>query len=113
MNTEFIHQYLPNGPVAAAMIAGGIGSATTGLMTVLAEGSNAISRALAWWPPAGPLTGKALTGVVAFFVAWTVLHAVFRGRNVDFVRVTAITVILLSLGVLGTFPPVFGLFAQE
>ncbi len=62
-------------------------------------------------PPVGPLTGKALTGVIAFFVSWIVLHLVFRGKNVNFARATTVALILLGLGLLFTFPPFFEIFA--
>jgi hypothetical protein len=113
METESINQDLPNGPVAAVMVAGGLGSAIIGLMTVLAEASEAIRSALNWWNPAGPLTGKTLSGVIVFFVSWVVLHFIFRGKDVNFARATTIALILLGLGLLGTFPPFFGLFAAE
>jgi hypothetical protein len=113
MQTEFINQDLPNGPVAAVMLAGGLGSAIIGLMTVLAEASEPIKNALNWWSPAGPLTGKTLSGVIVFFVSWVVLHAIFRGKSVNFARVATIALILLGLGLLGTFPPFFDLFAPK
>ena len=104
---------LPNGPVAAALVAGGIGATTIGLLTVLAEASAGIKDALNWWSPAGPLTGKSLTGVVVFLVSWIVLHFIFRGKNVNFGRATMVAFILLALGILFTFPPFFVLFAAE
>lgn len=113
METESINQDLPNGPVAAVLLAGGLGSAIIGLMTVLAEASEPIRNALNWWNPAGPLTGKTLSGVIVFFVSWVVLHFIFRGKNVNFASATTIALILLGLGLLGTFPPFFGLFAAE
>jgi hypothetical protein len=103
----------PNGPVAAALVAGGLGSATIGLMTVLAEASTPIKDSLNWWNPAGPLTGKTLVGVIVFFVSWIVLHFIYRGKNVNFARATTIALILLGLGLLGTFPPFFDLFTAE
>ena len=103
----------PNGPIAAALIAGGLGSATIGLMTVLAEASEPIKNALNWYRPAGPLTGKTLIGVGMFFASWLVLHLVFRGKNVNFPRAATIAFLLLALGLIGTFPPFFGLFAAE
>ncbi|MCL5964989.1 MAG: hypothetical protein M1369_04295 [Deinococcus sp.] len=108
-----MNEELPNGPVVAALIAGGLGSATIGLMTVLAEASQSIMNALNWWNPAGPLTGKTLVGVIIFFVSWIVLHFIFRGKNVNFARAATIALILLGLGILGTFPPFFKLFAGE
>lgn len=108
-----IPEDLPNGPVAAALIAGGLGSATIALMTVLAEASAPIKNALNWWNPAGPLTGKTLVGVIVFFVSWVVMHLIFRGKNVNFARAATIAFILLGLGLLGTFPPFFDLFAPK
>lgn len=111
MTAQPMNEDLPNGPVAAALVAGGLGSATIGLMTVLAEASAPIKDSLNWWNPAGPLTGKTLVGVIVFFAAWIVLHFIFRGKNVNFARATTIALILLGLGLLGTFPPFFDLFA--
>ena len=103
----------PNGPVAAALIAGGLGAAAIGLLTTLAEASEPIKNALNWYNPVGPLTGKSLLGVIFFFVSWIVLYWVFRGKNVNFARATTVALILLALGLLGTFPPFFEIFAAE
>lgn len=110
MATQTMPTELPNGPVAAALIAGGIGATTIGLMTVLAEASEPIKNALNWYNPVGPLTGKSLVGVIVFFVSWIVLHVIFRGKDVNFARATTIALILLGLGLLGTFPLFFELF---
>jgi hypothetical protein len=111
MTTQTIYDDLPNGPVAAALVAGGIGSAVIGLMTVLAEASVPIKDALNWWNPAGPLTGKTLVGVIAFGIAWVVLHFMYQGKNVNFTHWATVAFVLLGLGLLGTFPPFFDLFA--
>jgi hypothetical protein len=103
----------PNGPVVAALIAGGLGAAAIGLLTTLAEASEPIKNALNWYNPVGPLTGKSLLGVIFFFVSWIVLYWVFRGKNVNFARATTVALILLALGLLGTFPPFFEIFAAE
>jgi len=113
MTTQPMNQDLPNGPVAAALVAGGLGSATLGLMTVLAAASTPIKDALNWWNPAGPLTGKTGVGVIVFFVSWVVLHLVFSGKDMNFARMMTIALILLGLGLLGTFPLFFELFAAE
>ena len=113
MSTQTISHDLPNGPIAAALVAGGLGATTIGLTTVLAEASEPLRNALNWWNPAGPLTGKSLVGVIVFFASWVVLHIVLRGKNVDFARATTLALILLGLGLLGTFPPFFELFAAE
>ncbi|MEP7358668.1 MAG: hypothetical protein ABI847_15585 [Anaerolineales bacterium] len=108
---KIVERDLPNGPVAAALVAAGIGATTIGLMTVLAEASVPIKNALNWYNPVGPLTGKVLLGVILFFVAWGVLHLMYRGKNVNFTRASALAFALLGLGLLGTFPPFFDLFA--
>lgn len=101
----------PNGPVAAALIAGGIGAAVIGLMTVLNEASAGISQSLNWYNPVGPLSGKTGIGVIAFFLSWIVLHFALRGKNVNFSRAATIAFVLLAIGLLLTFPPIFDLFA--
>lgn len=104
---------LPNGPVAAALLAGGVGAAVTGLMTVLAEASAGIKTALTWSVPVGPLSGKTSTGVIAFFLAWIIAHYLLRGKNVDFNKYATAAFILLVIGLLGTFPPFFELFVAH
>ena len=111
MTTETMKDERPNGPVASALVAAGLGSATIGLMTVLAEASASIKNALNWWGPVGPLSGKTGLGVIIFFASWIALHLTFRGRNVKFSRAATIAFILLALGLLATFPPFFDLFA--
>ena len=102
---------LPNGPVAAALVAGGIGAAAIGLLTTLAEASTGIKDALNWYNPVGPLTGKTLLGVILYFVSWAVLHFIYRGKNVNFTRAASLGLALLGVGLLTTFPPFFDLFA--
>ena len=104
---------LPNGPVAAALLAGGAGAAVTGLMTVLAEASAGIKTFLTWSVPVGPLSGKTGVGVIAFLLAWIIAHYLLRGKNVDFNKYATIAFILLVIGLLGTFPPFFELFVAE
>jgi hypothetical protein len=104
---------LPNSPVAAAMVAGGIGAASIGLLTTLAEASAGIKNALNWYNPVGPLTGKTLLGVILYLVSWAVLHVVYRGKNVNFTRAAALGLALLGVGLITTFPPFFELFAAE
>ena len=103
----------PNGPVAAVLLAGGIGAAMLGVATTLAEASEGFAQSLAWVPAVGPLTGKALGSVIVFFIAWLILHLLFRGKEVNFNQIFTISLVLLAIGLLGTFPPFFGLFASE
>jgi len=111
MTTASTEVDLPNGPVAAALVAGGIGCAAIGLFTVLAEASAGIKTALTWNAAVGALTGKSLMGVILFFVAWIGLHFMYRGKNVNFTRASTLAFVLLGLGLVMTFPPFFDLFA--
>lgn len=104
---------LPNGPAAAAFLAGGIGSAVLGVAIVLVEMSAGIKSTLNWSNPVGPLSGKTGVATAAFLLSWVILGAVLKGKNVDFQQVTRWTVILIAVGILLTFPPVFSLFAAH
>ncbi len=106
-------QRIPNGLAAAALLAGGIGAFAVGLMTTLAEAVSAISNALRFYAPVGPLSGKTTVAVVIWLVSWGVLAAVFKDKDVDFGKVSLAALILLLLGILGTFPPFFELFVAE
>jgi hypothetical protein len=46
---------------------------------------------------------------IVWLVAWAVLHHRWRAREIAPGRVGAVTLILIALGVLGTYPPVWGL----
>lgn len=104
---ERTQERIPNGPAAAAILSAGVGSATIGLMTTGAVISAGLKSALNWWSPAGPLTGKTSVGVVAWLVTWIVLHVLWKDKDVPLVRVLVVMLVLLVLGVLLTFPPVF------
>jgi hypothetical protein len=103
----------PNGPVAAALLAGGIGSAVLGLVTLIYElnDQSSFAKSLAWYKPSGALTGKSGLGIIAFFAAWAILHFVWKDKQTDFNRIATIAFVLLAIGLLGTFPPVWHLFA--
>ena len=107
MTEQILPEDRPNGPVAAALLGGGLGTATLGVVTTLADVFKPVGAALNWWPPAGSLTGKSALAVAVFFMAWLILHFAFRGKDVNFVHASVWALILLGLGLLGTFPPFF------
>jgi hypothetical protein len=102
----------PNGPVSAALLAGAIGSAVLGLVTLAVEliGDGPFKTSLTWYAPAGPLSGKSGVAIIVFFLAWAVLHFVWKDKETDFARISTISFVLLAVGLLGTFPPVWHLF---
>jgi hypothetical protein len=98
--------------VGAAFIASGIGSFALALMIVLTEmkAGAGLKSFLVWVGPVGPLSGKTGVAVIAFVVSWVVLHFAFKTRAVTLTRSFIIAVILVVLGVLFSFPPIFELF---
>jgi|SRR5215207_7976351 len=101
----------PEGPVAAAMLAAGIGALALGALTTLAEASESIKEFLNFYDPVGPLSGKTTWAVVIWLVAWGILHMLYRSRAVESRKELAASLVLVGLGVLGTFPLFFEAFA--
>jgi hypothetical protein len=101
----------PEGPIAAAIIAGGVGAATLGVVTTLAEASEGLRSWLQWSDAVGPLSGKVLMAVLVWLVAWVVLHLALRNRPYETRRALVISLVLIGLGVLGTFPLFFQAFS--
>jgi hypothetical protein len=100
----------PEGPIAAAILAAGIGGLALGVVTTLAEASTSIKDALNWSNPVGPLSGKTIVTVLVWLAAWAVLHIVFRRKPYETKRVLTIALILIGLGIVGTFPTFFQAF---
>ena len=103
---------LTNGPAAAAILASGIGSLALGVFTTLAQAIALVKDALNLYNPAGPLSGKTTVAVVFWLVAWAVFHSLWRNQQVDFTKVYIATLIMIALGLLGTFPPFFEAFGN-
>lgn len=101
---------VPNGPAAAAVLAAGIGSLVLGLTTTLGEASVTIGNLLNFYGPVGPLSGKTIVALAVWLIAWASLNGSWKDRDVDFGKAWRTTMALVILGLLGTFPLVFGLF---
>jgi multisubunit Na+/H+ antiporter MnhB subunit len=97
-----------NGVTLAAILAAGIGGFAMGLFVILHEAG--VFSAPSLYAPAGALSGRSTFAVVVWLVAWGVLHARWNRQEVAAVPVFRLTLALVALGVLGTFPPVWGLF---
>ena len=103
----------PDGPLAAVLLAAGIGAFALGLVTTLAEASSGFRDRLVLNAGVGPLSGKTVWATVIFLVAWAVLAARLRNRDGLLRSATTIFVVLTVLGLLGTFPIFFQAFAPE
>jgi hypothetical protein len=103
----------PEGPISAAIIAAGIGALALGILTTLAEANATIKGWLELSTSVGPLSGKTTVAVVIWLIAWAVLHAMLRRTEYETGRAFGIAVVLVILGVIGTFPTFFQAFAAE
>ncbi len=103
----------PNGPAAAALLAGGIGSALFGLIVLFSAVSENFGQALNWYNPVGSLSGKSILGISSFFISWALLHSMWKDKEVNFNSISTAALVLLAVGLLGTFPPFWHLFAAE
>ena len=105
-----------NGPAAAAFLAAGIGAFVLGLTVTLAsafppaEGETSFfdfAATYGFGEGVGPLSGKVIIGTLAYLLSFVVLGIWWRGRNVSLRTVLTVSFVLLALGFLLTFPPVF------
>ena len=92
------------------MLAAGIGSIALGLFTTLGESVKIINNALNLYSPVGALSGKTIASILIWLISWTILNSRWKAREVRFGKVFAITLVLIAMGLLGTFPPFFDLF---
>ena len=96
-----------NGSAMAAFLAAGIGSFAMGAIVLLNEAG--IFAVPALYAPAGGISGRTTLATVAWLVAWGLLHYRWKGREIATGGVSALTLILLGLGILATFPPLWRL----
>lgn len=94
-----------NGAAMAAFLASGVGSLAMGLIVVLNEAG--VVAVPAVYAPAGGVSGRTTLALVVWLVAWGVLHSRWKARDVDASRILAVTLFLVVLGLLGTFPPIW------
>jgi hypothetical protein len=104
----------PNGPAWAIVLAAGIGCASFGFFVDLAEASKAISNRLNLYSPAGDLSGKSTAAIIVWLIAWAILHVRWKNRSINSpALVSVVTVMLIVLAIIATFPPIIDLFATK
>jgi len=103
----------PDGPVAAVLLAAGIGSVVLAVLVIWAEAKESFADSLAYDLEVGPLSGKTLWATAAFLGSWAILALALRRREVDLGKVAVISGVLIALGLVGTFAPFFQLFAPD
>ena len=98
---------VPNGAALAAFLAAGIGAFALGAIVILNEVG--LLSAPAIYDPAGGVTGRTALGAVTWLIAWVVLHRRWRHQTLRAGGIYALTLLLIALGVLLTFPPLWHL----
>lgn len=96
-----------NGAAMAATLAAGVGAFALAAFVVLNEAG--LFAAPALYGPAGGVTGRTTCATVIWLVAWGVLHFRWRTRHIAPAPAFAVTVTLIALAILGTFPPIWAL----
>lgn len=91
----------------AAFLGGGIGALAMGTVVLLNEAG--LFAAPAVYAPAGGVSGRTTLAVIVWLIAWAVLHNRWKAHEIPPGRVGAVTLVLIAIGVLATFPPVWAL----
>jgi hypothetical protein len=112
VETTETDQSLIDGRAAAALLAVGIGAFVLGIVTTLNEASTDVNDFLRFDDDVGPLSGKTVIAAIAYAVSLIGLGVLWRGRQIAVRPVLVTAVILVLLGLLGTFPPFFEAFAD-
>ena len=84
-----------------------------GVFTTLAEASERAKEWFEWSVRVGPLSGKTTMAVIVWLVAWVVLHFAMRRSRTETRGALVISLVLIGLGIIGTFPTFFQAFAPE
>lgn len=96
-----------NGAAMASALAAGVGAFTMGLVVVLNEAG--LFAAPALYGPAGGVTGRTTIATLVWLAVWGALHARWRVRELAPGPILALTLVLVVVGALGTFPPLWSL----
>jgi hypothetical protein len=100
---------IPNGSGAAAMLAAGIGSFVLAAIAFAGDKSVPLKNCLNFYKPTGPLSGVTTVAIVVWFLTWSVLEWRWRKRSVAMGRISLVSLVLLILSILLTFPPIVDL----
>jgi hypothetical protein len=100
-------QRVPNGAALAAVLGAGIGAFAMGAFVIANEAG--LFAAPSLYGPAGGLSGRSTLAVGVWLVGWAVLHTRWRGRDLPAGGIFPGALVLLALGVIAAFPPVWDL----
>lgn len=95
---------------AAALAAAGVGCLAMGVVTTLSEAMKPIANLLNLYKPVGPLSGKSLTAVVVWLLAWAAMGTLAKSKQISASRWIAAAFVCTAIGVVMTCPLFFDLF---
>jgi hypothetical protein len=98
---------VPNGAALGAVLAAGLGAFTLGLLVIAGEAGVFVAPTM--YGPAGGLSGRSTLAALVWLIAWGMLHARWRNRDVAVSRVLTWSLVLVLLAVAMTFPPTWGM----
>jgi hypothetical protein len=101
---------IPNGSGAAAMLAAAIGSFILAVIAFAGDKSDPIKNSLNFYKPTGPLSGVTTLALLVWFLTWGILEWRWGKRAVAMSRINTVSLVLLVLSILLTFPPIVDLF---
>lgn len=99
---------VPNGAALASFLAAGIGTFAVGFFVIVNEAG--LFAAPALYGPAGGVSGRTTLAAVTWLIGWVVLHRRWKDRQLESSRIYAATLVLIALGIVLTFPPVWQIF---
>ncbi len=101
---------LANGSGAAAILSAGIGCFSLAVLAIAGDTSAVVKSGLIFYRATGPLSGVTTVAILVWLCTWGVLEWRWRRKTVALRRVSLVSLLLLGLGFLLTFPPIAELF---
>lgn len=98
-----------NGAALASFLAAGIGAFAMGFFVIVNEAG--LFAAPALYGPAGGVSGRTTFATVIWLIGWAVLHRRWKDRQIESNRAYATTLVLIALGIVLSFPPIWRIFA--
>jgi fluoride ion exporter CrcB/FEX len=95
------------GAAWSAILAAAAGCAAIGILTLLTETWARASQLLTFNKSVGDLSGVTTLSILIWLFVWVLVHARWKNRAITASgRILAASLILILIGLLGTFPPI-------
>ncbi len=91
------------------MLSAAIGSLVLAILAGAGDKSVPIKNGLNFYKKTGPLSGVTTAAIVVWFLAWGLLEWRWGKREVSLTSITRLSLALLVLSILLTFPPIVDL----